>query len=83
MWQVASSLATRGGSPSGGPASLVYGADINDKCIYITTITTEEGSPWKATAGADPRYIQTSLQEWWLHLQLISWKEILRSLLFS
>jgi hypothetical protein len=25
------------------------------------SITTEEGSPWKATAGADPRYIRTSL----------------------
>lgn len=58
MWHVASLVATRGGALHCGPASLVYGADIDDQDI---SITTEEGSPWKTTAGADPRYIRTSL----------------------
>ena len=37
---------------------LVYGADINNNDI---TVMTEEESPWKATAGGDPRYIGASL----------------------
>ena len=38
----------------------VYGADINDQDIFIMT-NAMENSPWKATAGGNPRAIGASL----------------------
>ena len=49
--------ATRNDSTTG-HSIFVYGADINTQDIQV--MTTEE-SPWKATAGGDPRAIGASL----------------------